>query len=41
MWLPFNFAKNLKDREFVVGESKNLKLSPNTCFVLAFKKMYC
>ena len=38
MWFPFNFAKNLKDRHFVVGGSKNLKLSPNTCFGVSFQK---
>ena len=38
MWFPFNFAKNLKDRHFVVGESKNLKLSTNTCFCVSFQK---
>ena len=41
MWFPFNFAKNLKDRHFVVGGSKNLKLSPNTCFGVSFQKIYC
>ena len=35
---PFNFAKNLKDRHFVVGGSKNLKLSINTCFGVSFQK---
>ena len=34
MWLPLN----LKDRYFVVGGSKNLKLSPNTCFGVSFQK---
>ena len=38
MWFPFNFAKNLKDRHFVVGGSKNLKLSTNTCFGVSFQK---
>ena len=38
MWFPFNFAKKLKDRHFVVGESKNLKLSTNTCFCVSFQK---
>ena len=38
IWLPFNFAKKLKDRHFVVAWSKNFKLSTNICFVLAFKK---
>ena len=38
IWFPFNFAKNLKDRHFVVGGSKNLKLSPNTCFGVSFQK---
>ena len=38
MWFPFNFAKNLKDRHFVVGGSKNLKLSRNNCFGASFQK---
>ena len=38
MSFPFNFAKNLKDSHFVVGESKNLKLSANTCFGFSFQK---
>ena len=38
MWFPFNFAKNLKDRHFVVGGSKTLKLSTNTCFGVSFQK---
>ena len=38
MWFPFNFAKNLKGRHFVVGGSKNLKLSPNTCVSVSFRK---
>ena len=41
MWFPFNFAKNLKERHFVVGRSKNLKLSPNTSFGVSFQKIYC
>ena len=40
IWFPFNFAKNLKDRYFVMGESKNLKLEISF-LVLAFKKIYC
>ena len=36
MWFPFNFAK--KDRHFVVGASKNLKLSTNNCFGVSFQK---
>ena len=40
MWFSFNFAKNLKDRHFVVGGSKNLKLSPKTCFGVSFQTMY-
>ena len=32
MWFRFNFAKNLKDRHFVLGGLKNLKLSQDTCF---------
>ena len=40
MWFSFNFAKNLKDRNFVVGESKNLRLSTNTCFGVSFQKTY-
>ena len=38
MWFPFNFAKNLKDRHFVVGGSKTLKLLTNTCFGVSFQK---
>ena len=38
MWFPFSFAKNLKDRHFVVVGSKNLKLSKNTCFGTSFQK---
>ena len=38
MWLPFSFAKNLKDRHFVVDRSKNLKHSRNTCFGASFQK---
>ena len=38
MWFPFNFAKNLKNRHFVVGGPKNLKLSTNTCFSVGFQK---
>ena len=40
MWFSFNFAKNLKDRHFVVGGSKNLKLSLKTCFGVSFQTMY-
>ena len=38
MWFWINFVKNLKDRQFVVGGSKNLKLSTNTCFGVSFEK---
>ena len=38
MWFLFNFAKNLKDRHFVVGRSKDLKLSKDTCFDASFQK---
>ena len=38
MWFPINFAKNLKDRHFVVGGPKNLKLSTNTCLGVGFQK---
>ena len=39
MWFPFIFLRNLKNCHFIVlGGSKNLKLSTNTCLVLAFKK---
>ena len=38
MWFPFNFAKNLKDRHFVVGWSKKLKLAPDNCFLVSFQK---
>ena len=34
----FNLAKKLKDRHFMVGGSKNLKLSENTCFGVSFQK---
>ena len=38
MWFPFNFAKNLKDRHFVMGGSKNLK--PETFFFgVSFQKI--
>ena len=32
------YLRNLKDRHFVVDESKNLKLSANTCFGVSFQK---
>ena len=38
MWIPFNFAKNLNDRDFAVSESKDLKLSTYTCFGVSFQK---
>ena len=38
MWFSFIFAKDLKDRHFVVGVSKNLKLSTNTCFGVSLQK---
>ena len=38
MFAKFNFAKNLKDRHFVVSGSKKLKLSTNTCFGVTFQK---
>ena len=38
MWFPFNFVKNLKDRNFVVGGSKNLKLSASSSFGFTFEK---
>ena len=38
IWFPFNFAKSLKDRHFVVGGLKNLKISTNTCFGASFQK---
>ena len=37
MWFPFNFAKILKDHDFV-GGSKNLKILPNTYFGVSFQK---
>ena len=40
MWFPFNFAKNLKDRHFVVGGSKNLKLSLVLIFEIKGAKKY-
>ena len=33
-----SFVKNLKNRHFVVGGSKNLKLSTNICFGVSFQK---
>ena len=38
MWFPFVFAENLGKGYFVVVGSKNLKLSPNTCFGVSFQK---
>ena len=38
MWFPFNFAKKLKDRHFVVVGSKTLKLSTSTCVGVSFQK---
>ena len=38
IWFTFNFAKNLKNRHFVVGGSKNLKLLTDTCFGISFQK---
>ena len=38
MFFPFNFAKNLKNRHFVVGGSKKLKRLSNTCFGVNFQK---
>ena len=38
MWFPFNFAKILKDPHFVMGGSKNLKLSENIFFGVNFQK---
>ena len=38
MWFAVNFANNLKDRHFVGDGSKNLKLSPSTCFDVSFQK---
>ena len=38
MRLAFNFANNLKDRRFVAGGSKDLKLAPNTYFDVSFQK---
>ena len=35
---PFNFSKNLKDRHFVVGGSKNLKLLTNPFFGVSLQK---
>ena len=39
MCFPFNFAKKIKGRHFVVAGSKNLKLSRNTCFGVSFQKI--
>ena len=38
MWFPFNFVKNLKNRHFVIGGPKNLKLSTNIAFGDSFQK---
>ena len=38
MWFLFIFAKKLKDLYFVVGRSKNLKLSPKFFFGISFQK---
>ena len=38
IWLSVQFAKNLKDRHFVAGGSKNLKLSTNICFGVSCQK---
>ena len=38
MWFPFNFVNKLKSSHFVVGGSKNLKLSTSTCFGVNFQK---
>ena len=38
MWFPFSAAKNLKDRHFVVGDSKTFKLATNNCFGVRFQK---
>ena len=35
---PFNFSKNLKDRHFVVGGSKNLKLLTNPFLGVSLQK---
>ena len=34
----FDFAKNLKNRHFVVGGLNNLKISPNNCFGVSFQQ---
>ena len=36
--ISVQFHINLKDRHFVVGGSRNLKLSTNTCFGVRFQK---
>ena len=38
MGFPINFAKTLKNCYFVVGESKNLKLSAKAFFGVSFQK---
>ena len=40
MCFPFNFAKKLKDRHFVMDRSENLKLE-TFFFVSVFEKIYC
>ena len=37
MWFLINFAKTLKDCYFVVGGSKNLKLSTKVSFSFGFQ----
>ena len=38
MWFPINFAKTLKECYFVVGGSKNVKLSTKAFFSVSFQK---
>ena len=38
MWFPINFVKTLKDCYFLVGRSKNLKLSAKAFFGVSFQK---
>ena len=38
-WFPFNFAKTLQGRHFVVGGPKNFKLLPDITFDSGFQEI--
>ena len=40
-WFPFNAAKMLQGRHFVVGVWKNFQLASDISLIVAFKKLYC